>query len=79
LVSVQSTDASAPKLRVRLNGPITSTRRFPSSQPVNRGHWSQPKSGFERSLNADFRGRENNQSVRSRRPRFLGDLVILAL
>jgi FixJ family two-component response regulator len=30
-------------------------------------------------FNADFRGRENNQSVRSRRPRFLGDLVILAL
>ena len=30
------------------------------------------------SLNADFRGRENNQPFRGRTPRFLGELAISA-
>jgi hypothetical protein len=32
-----------------------------------------------RSLNADFRGRENNQPFWSRKPRFLGEFAISAL
>jgi hypothetical protein len=29
-------------------------------------------------INADFRGRENNQSLRGRTPQFRGDSIILA-
>jgi hypothetical protein len=44
-------------------------------------HWGDgtTSSSDGQRFNADFRGRENNQSVRGRMPQFLGDLVTLAL
>jgi hypothetical protein len=52
----------------------------PSREAVlARKYEAAAERGFFRALNADFRGRENNQTFWSRKPRFLGEFAISAL